>query len=132
MFFKDIWISIFKVVMRSSLRDMSKGWYNFYENNWEVYFMSKLRKLMELIKYMLQDTLRFLVQDLLVSFSQFISDVCCSVFDCIDVMVWGEDFINSFYRWGLVGQSICCYQNYFLLGFSGQGGVGEEYQGSQG
>lgn len=53
MFFKDIWISIFKVVMRSSLRDMSKGWYNFYENNWEVYFMSKLRKLMELIKYML-------------------------------------------------------------------------------
>ncbi|XP_058416307.1 dynein axonemal heavy chain 1 isoform X1 [Diceros bicornis minor] len=98
MFLKDSWISTLKVAMRSSLRDMSKGWYNLYENNWEVYLMSKLRKLMELIKYMLQDTLRFLVQDSLASFSQFISDTCCSVLDCTDAMVWGEDLINSPYR----------------------------------
>ncbi|XP_032448113.1 dynein heavy chain 1, axonemal [Lynx canadensis] len=98
MFLKDSWISTLKVAMRSSLRDMSKGWYNLYETNWEVYLMSKLRKLMELIKYMLQDTLRFLVQDSLASFSQFISDACCSVLDCADDMVWGEDFINSPYR----------------------------------
>ncbi|XP_016065513.1 PREDICTED: dynein heavy chain 1, axonemal [Miniopterus natalensis] len=98
MFLKDSWISTLKVAMRSSLRDMSKGWYNLYETNWEVYLMSKLRKLMELIKYMLQDTLRFLVQDSLASFSQFISDACCSVLDCTDDMVWGGDFINSPYR----------------------------------
>ncbi|XP_053075250.1 dynein axonemal heavy chain 1 isoform X4 [Acinonyx jubatus] len=98
MFLKDSWISTLKVAMRSSLRDMSKGWYNLYETNWEVYLMSKLRKLMELIKYMLQDTLRFLVQDSLASFSQFISDACCSVLGCADDMVWGEDFINSPYR----------------------------------
>ncbi|XP_035886761.1 dynein heavy chain 1, axonemal isoform X2 [Phyllostomus discolor] len=98
MFLKDSWISTLKVAMRSSLRDMSKGWYNLYETNWEVYLMSKLRKLMELIKYMLQDTLRFLVQDSLASFSQFISDACCSVIDCTDDMVWGEDLINSPYR----------------------------------
>ncbi|XP_062056155.1 dynein axonemal heavy chain 1 [Lepus europaeus] len=98
MFLKDSWISTLKVAMRSSLRDMSKGWYNLYETNWEVYLMSKLRKLMELIKYMLQDTLRFLVQDSLTSFSQFISDACYSVLDCTDDMVWGEDLINSPYR----------------------------------
>lgn len=98
MFLKDTWISTLKVAMRSSLRDMSKGWYNLYETNWEVYLMSKLRKLMELIKYMLQDTLRFLVQDSLSSFSQFISDACYSVLDCPDNMVWGEDLINSPYR----------------------------------
>ncbi|XP_032988956.1 dynein axonemal heavy chain 1 isoform X1 [Rhinolophus ferrumequinum] len=98
MFLKDSWTSTLKVAMRSSLRDMSKGWYNLYETNWEVYLMSKLRKLMEQIKYMLQDTLRFLVQDSLTSFSQFISDACCSVLDCADDMVWGEDLINSPYR----------------------------------
>ncbi|XP_074169160.1 dynein axonemal heavy chain 1 isoform X1 [Rhinolophus sinicus] len=98
MFLKDSWISTLKVAMRSSLRDMSKGWYNLYETSWEVYLMSKLRKLMEQIKYMLQDTLRFLVQDSLTSFSQFISDACCSVLDCTDDMVWGEDLINSPYR----------------------------------
>ncbi|KAM7230116.1 hypothetical protein CapIbe_018833 [Capra ibex] len=98
MFLKDSWISTLKVAMRSSLRDMSKGWYNLYETNWEVYLMSKLRKLMELLKYMLQDTLRFLVQDSLASFAQFINDACCSVLDCADDMVWGEDLINSPYR----------------------------------
>uniref|UniRef100_A0A8D1UYI8 Dynein axonemal heavy chain 1 n=1 Tax=Sus scrofa TaxID=9823 RepID=A0A8D1UYI8_PIG len=98
MFLKDTWISTLKVAMRSSLRDMSKGWYNLYETNWEVYLMSKLRKLMELLKYILQDTLRFLVQDSLTNFSQFISDTCCSVLDCTNDMVWGEDFINSPYR----------------------------------
>ncbi|XP_074200861.1 dynein axonemal heavy chain 1 isoform X9 [Camelus bactrianus] len=98
MFLKDSWISTLKVAMRSSLHDMSKGWYNLYETNWEVYLMSKLRKLMELLKYMLQDTLRFLVQDSLTSFSQFVSDACCSVLDCTDDMVWGEDLIISPYR----------------------------------
>uniref|UniRef100_A0A8I6GJB4 Dynein, axonemal, heavy chain 1 n=1 Tax=Rattus norvegicus TaxID=10116 RepID=A0A8I6GJB4_RAT len=98
MFLKDSWISTLKVAMRSSLRDMSKGWYNLYETNWEVYLMSKLRKLMELIKYMLQDTLRFLVQDSLGSFAQFIGDACCSVLECIDDMDWGEDLINSPYK----------------------------------
>nr|XP_031326333.1 dynein heavy chain 1, axonemal isoform X8 [Camelus dromedarius] len=98
MFLKDSWISTLKVAMRSSLHDMSKGWYNLYETNWEVYLMSKLRKLMELLKYMLQDTLRFLVQDSLASFSQFVSDACCSVLDCTDDMVWGEDLIISPYR----------------------------------
>ncbi|XP_033612844.1 dynein heavy chain 1, axonemal isoform X2 [Fukomys damarensis] len=95
MFLKDSWISTLKVAMRSSLRDMSKGWYNLYESNWEVYLMSKLRKLMEMIKYMLQDTLRFLVQDSLASFTQFISDACGSVLDCPDDMAWGEDLMNS-------------------------------------
>lgn len=98
MFLKDSWISGLKVAMRSSLRDMSKGWYNLYETNWEVYLMSKLRKLMEMIKYMLQDALRFLVQDSLTSFTQFISDACGSVLDCPEDMVWGEDLMNSPYR----------------------------------
>ncbi|XP_076985171.1 dynein axonemal heavy chain 1 isoform X3 [Tamandua tetradactyla] len=98
MFLKDTWVSTLKVAMRSSLRDMSKGWYNLYESNWEVYLMSKLRKLMELIKYVLQDTLRFLVQDSLTGFAHFISEACCSVLDCPEDMAWGEDFINSPYR----------------------------------
>lgn len=104
MFLKDSWVSTLKVAMRSSLRDMSKGWYNLYETNWEVYLMSKLRKLMELIKYMLQDTLRFLVQDSLASFSQFIGDACYSVLDCTDDMAWGDELVNSPYRWVQVGR----------------------------
>lgn len=108
MFLKDSWVSTLKVAMRSSLRDMSKGWYNLYEASWEVYLTSKLRRLMELIKYMLQDSLRFLVQDSLSSFAQCISEACCSVLHCPRDMAWGEDRINSSYRWGPAGRGSWC------------------------
>ncbi|KAK2489058.1 hypothetical protein MC885_021332 [Smutsia gigantea] len=108
MFLKDSWVSTLKVAVRSSLRDMSKGWYNLYETSWEVYLMSKLRKLMELIKYMLQDSLRFLVQDSLRGFAQFISEACCNVLHCPQDMAWGEDLINSPYRWGPAGRAAWC------------------------
>lgn len=136
MFLKDTWISTLKVAMRSSLRDMSKGWYNLYETNWEVYLMSKLRKLMELLKYILQDTLRFLVQDSLTNFSQFISDTCCSVLDCTNDMVWGEDFINSPYRWGPARQKApelflarCRWLGQCRVGGPGQPELGAQHCG---
>ncbi|XP_069062696.1 dynein axonemal heavy chain 1 [Pleurodeles waltl] len=98
LFLKDSWISTLKNAVRSSLRDVGKGSYNLHEKNWEVYQMSKLRKLMELIKYNLQDSLRFLVQDSLVAFAQFILDGCYSVLDCTEDMTWGGDLVNSPYK----------------------------------
>ncbi|XP_069500104.1 dynein axonemal heavy chain 1 [Ambystoma mexicanum] len=98
LFLKDSWISTLKNAVRSSLRDVGKGAFNLHETSWEVYCMSKLRKLMELIKFTLQDSLRFLVQDSLVSFTQFILDGCYSVLDCTEDMAWGGDLVNSPYN----------------------------------
>ncbi|XP_075795609.1 dynein axonemal heavy chain 1 isoform X2 [Pelodiscus sinensis] len=98
MFLKDTWINTLKIAVKSSLREIGKGWYNLYQSNWGVYQMSKLHKLMELIKFNLQDSVRFLVQDSLVSFTQFLLDACCGVLDCSEDMDWGEDLINSPYK----------------------------------
>ncbi|XP_077133083.1 dynein axonemal heavy chain 1 isoform X2 [Ranitomeya variabilis] len=98
LFLKDGWVSTLKSAVRSSLRDVGKGWYDLSECSWEVYGMSKLRQLMELIKFKLQDSLRFLVQDSIVSFTQFILDACYSVLSCPEEMDWGGDLINSPYK----------------------------------
>ncbi|XP_056381079.1 dynein axonemal heavy chain 1 isoform X2 [Hyla sarda] len=98
LFLKDSWVSTLKNAIRSSLRDVGKGWYDLSECNWEVYHMSKLRQLMELIKFNLQDSLRFLVQDSIVSFTQFILDACYSVLSCPEELDWGGDLINSPYK----------------------------------
>ncbi|XP_073447685.1 dynein axonemal heavy chain 1 [Aquarana catesbeiana] len=98
LFLKDSWISTLKNAVRGSLREVGKGWYDLTERNWEVYCMSKLRQLMELIKFNLQDSLRFLVQDSLVSFTQFILDACYSVLTCTEGMDWGGDLVNSPYK----------------------------------
>jgi dynein heavy chain len=36
---------------------VGKGWFNMEEKNWKVYLKSKLRKLMELIRFMMEDCL---------------------------------------------------------------------------
>uniref|UniRef100_A0A8C5QQJ6 Dynein axonemal heavy chain 1 n=1 Tax=Leptobrachium leishanense TaxID=445787 RepID=A0A8C5QQJ6_9ANUR len=98
LFLKDSWVSTLKKAVRSSLRDVGKGWYDLSESNWKVYCMSKLRQLMELVKFNLQDSLRFLVQDSLVSFAQMILDASYSVLSCTEDMKWGGDLVNSPYK----------------------------------
>ncbi|XP_038627172.1 dynein heavy chain 1, axonemal [Tachyglossus aculeatus] len=98
LYLKDTWISNLKLVVRNSLRDISKGWYNVRETNWEIYQLSKLHKLMELIKYNLQSTLRYLVKESLANFSQLILDACCSVLHCSEDMKWCGNLIESPYQ----------------------------------
>ncbi|XP_059505480.1 dynein axonemal heavy chain 1 [Stegostoma tigrinum] len=98
LFLSDSWINTLKKVLRSSLWDVRKGWFNLRESNWEVYRKSKLHMLMEMIKYNLQDSLRYLVQDSLVNYTQMILDGCHSSLNCTDDMKWGEDLLNSNFK----------------------------------
>ena len=45
----------------------------------------------------LQDSLRFLVQDSLVNFTQMMIDACYSTFNCEDDMDWGSNVMTSMY-----------------------------------
>ncbi|XP_078270493.1 dynein axonemal heavy chain 1 [Rhinoraja longicauda] len=98
LFLSDSWINTLKKVLRSSLWDVRKGWFNLRESNWEVYRTSKLHMLMEMIKYNLQDSLRYLVQDSLVNYTQMILDGCYSSLNCLKDMKWGGDLINSNFK----------------------------------
>ncbi|XP_067855101.1 dynein axonemal heavy chain 1 [Heptranchias perlo] len=98
LFLSDSWINTLKKVLRASLWDVRKGWFNLRESNWEVYRKSKLHMLMEMIKYNLQDSLRYLVQDSLINYTQMILDGCHSSLNCSDDMEWGKDLINSNFK----------------------------------
>lgn len=51
LFLRDSWITTLRAHIRTSLRDAGKGWFNIYDKNWEGYQQSKLKKLMNYIKY---------------------------------------------------------------------------------
>lgn len=51
---RDSWISSLKLGIRSALRDVGKGWFNIHETKWEVYQISKLKKFMETVKFIMQ------------------------------------------------------------------------------
>ncbi|CAG5132289.1 unnamed protein product, partial [Candidula unifasciata] len=92
---RDSWISSLKLSIRSALRDVGKGWFNIHETNWEVYQISKLKKFMETVKFIMQDSMRFLVQDSLVNFTQMIVDASNSAIELDEEFVWGSDLLTS-------------------------------------
>lgn len=71
-FLKDKWILALKASVKNSLRESSKGWLNLYEKNREVYALSKLAKFMKMIQFMMEDALRFLVEDSLRRYKAFL------------------------------------------------------------
>ncbi|XP_078481026.1 dynein axonemal heavy chain 1-like isoform X3 [Ciona intestinalis] len=95
LFLRDSWISTLRMVVRGSFQYVGKGWFNMYETNWEVYRISKLRKYMEMVKFCMQDSLRYLVQDSLTNFTTMISDACYQVMECKDEMEWPGTVLAS-------------------------------------
>ena len=71
-YLKDTWLVSLKNSLRNGLKDVGKGWFNLNETKREVYDISKLKKFMTMINFMMEDTLRFLAEDSLASFSTFI------------------------------------------------------------
>ena len=54
LYLKDSWISALRAGVRTNLRDVGRGWFNLQECDWEVYQVSKLKKLVEMIKFNMQ------------------------------------------------------------------------------
>lgn len=72
--------------------------YNVNESSWVLYKISKLHRLMALVRMQLQDSLRFLVEKSLLCLSQLLLDNCHNVMACSLDMVWGSNLLHSRYK----------------------------------
>ena len=81
------------------LQDMGKGWFNMKEKSWEIYEVSKLSRYMELIKFNMQTSLKYLVENstgLLLKIMENPCSVCLNVPD--EGYVWGSDLLNTQFK----------------------------------
>ncbi|XP_018600098.2 dynein heavy chain 1, axonemal isoform X2 [Scleropages formosus] len=98
LFLRDLWMTTICNGISTSLQDIALGWFRLSESRWEVYSLSKMSLLMALVRYKMQDSLRFLVQDSLASLAKLLLDACHSVLHCTENMAWGSNLIHSQYR----------------------------------
>lgn len=98
LFLQESWLNTLCTGISSSLQE-SRDWYNLSVSNWHVYSISKLCRLITLIRSMQQDSLRFLVQESLASLAELLLDACHDVLNCPEDLTWGPDLINSPYRY---------------------------------
>lgn len=77
---KETWILTLKNLIRSSFKDVGKGWFNLNEQNQETYEFSKLKKFLRVVRFMMEDTMRILVESSYEKFVNFIEAECnCAV-----------------------------------------------------
>ena len=73
--------------------------YNINESDFHIYKVSKLKKFIERVKFMMQDTLRFLVQESCQNYVRLITDACAPVSHIKQGFTWPQDdLIHSVYK----------------------------------
>ena len=73
--------------------------YNIHESDYHIYQVSKLKKFLDSVKFMMQDTLRFLVQDSYQNYVRMVADACSPVLRMAEDFKWSkDDLINSPYK----------------------------------
>lgn len=70
------WITILKTVLKSTFKDVNKGWFYLKETNIDAYNFSKMKKFLKMIQFMMQDSLRFLTEGILHKYTRFIEKHC--------------------------------------------------------
>ncbi|EFJ44217.1 dynein heavy chain 2, partial [Volvox carteri f. nagariensis] len=75
-YLKDSWCVALRNAIRNSFKDVGKGWFNLAEASMETYEFSKLRKFLTLTRFVMEDTMRGLVEDSLAKFTTFVQGCC--------------------------------------------------------
>ena len=77
---KEKWVPNVRNIIKVGLRDVGKGWYNLEETNRDIYEFSKLSRLLKMVTFMMNDSLRYMVESTLEGYSSFLEEA--SAGDC--------------------------------------------------
>ncbi|KAL0019092.1 hypothetical protein WJX77_000912 [Trebouxia sp. C0004] len=81
---RDNWVTAVQLAFKSSFKDVGKGWYNLNESNYETYCFSKMKSLLVVTRFMMEDTLRSLVLDNHSKYVTFVNAACGAKVTVVD------------------------------------------------
>lgn len=97
-FLRDIWTRNTIKKIKGYLKRLGKGWFDLDINNWELYRMSKLSRLMLLIKMKMQTALRNLVELSTAAFADYFNEAFDGKPEILENFEWSENLIDSPYQ----------------------------------
>merc|ERR1712078_269728 len=72
---KESWVQAIKSAVQNSLKDVGKGWYSIANISQEISPSSKLKKLLKVVTFLMEETLRGLLEDSVSKFAEFIKNI---------------------------------------------------------
>lgn len=96
-FFETKWIEDVGREVKRQLVDSGKGWFELNVNDWGIYRMSKLPRLIELIKQRMEIAVFFMLRSSLQAFVNHLCQPCEVMLDIAVDFVWGNDLVTSWF-----------------------------------
>ncbi|GLV39944.1 Dynein heavy chain at 36C [Carabus blaptoides fortunei] len=97
-YLKNEWVPKIEKNVRLNLRHAGKGWYNIAIANPFIYDIGKCKRVMLLVKQLMQSTLRNLALQSAKQFIDLVETPCQCTLKCKKDFVWGEDLINTQFK----------------------------------
>lgn len=94
-FLKEKWVENVVASMKLHLFHVGKGWFDLNVNDWGIYQMSKLYRLIELIKLRMEIAVRLMLRSSLQAFVNHLCQPCESMLNVAEDFVWGNDLVTS-------------------------------------
>ena len=97
-FYKEKWIGRIVQEVKFHLRNVGKGWFDLNVSDWGIYRMSKLYRLIELIKHRMELAVRLMLRSSLQAFVNQLCQPCKSMLNVAVEFVWGNDLLTSWFH----------------------------------
>lgn len=94
-FLQRNWIEDVASEVRRQLAVSGKGWLDLNVNDWGIYRMSKLHRLIELMKQRIEVAVGLVLRSSLRAFVNHLCQPCMSTLNVAADFVWGDDLVNS-------------------------------------
>lgn len=98
-FLHERWAEAVVQTVKFHLADVGKGWFDLDVNDWGIFRMSKLHRLIELIKHRMELAVRLMLRSSLQAFVNHLCRPCESMLDVAVDFVWGNDLVASWFPW---------------------------------
>eukprot|EP00930_Biecheleria_cincta_P014239 TRINITY_DN1233_c0_g1_i1.p1 TRINITY_DN1233_c0_g1~~TRINITY_DN1233_c0_g1_i1.p1 ORF type:complete len:4262 (-),score=887.85 TRINITY_DN1233_c0_g1_i1:333-13118(-) len=73
---REAWVANVQKVIMSNFKNVGKGWFSIHESNQDTYKQSKLKKLLAVVKFMMQDCLEFFALDSVDDYCRGLEELC--------------------------------------------------------
>jgi hypothetical protein len=90
---RETWVASVQKVIMSNFKNVGKGWFSIHESNQDTYKQSKLKKLLAVVKFMMQDCLEFFALDSVDDYCRGLEELCPEVVLVTDLLNVTSEFV---------------------------------------
>ncbi|CAE7327961.1 DNAH1, partial [Symbiodinium necroappetens] len=91
---RDQWVVNIQKIILKNFRDVGKGWFSIHETNQDTYRQGKLKKLLAVVKNMMQDSLEFFTLDSVDDYCHGLEELCPAKVIVSDLMKVECEFVE--------------------------------------